>query len=138
MVKSATDAKSRTAPPKPQPYFRVMGSIPVTDEDFIEWKEDHCIGRSVRDAMLMYVEHINAKGKIIYDQQEAVYEAYLLTLKQTRQQTKEQAKAKGEPQSAIAIQIVHSPPAEQSLPQNISPPAEQSLSQNNPSPAEHE
>ena len=130
MVKSATDAKFRTAPPKPQPYFRVMGSIPVTDEDFIEWREDHCIGRSVRDAMLMYIEHINAKGKIIYDQQEEVYEAYLLTLKQTRQQTREQAKAKGEPQSAIAIQIIHPPPAEQSRPQNISPSAEQSLPQN--------
>ncbi len=115
MVKSATDAKFRTAPPKPQPYFRVMGSIPVTDEDFIEWKEDHCTGRSVRDAMLMYIEHINAKCKIIYDQQEEFYEAYLLTLKQTRQTTKEQAKAKGEPQSPIATQIVHPAPTEQTL-----------------------
>jgi hypothetical protein len=67
MERSATDAKSRTAPPKPQPYFIVMGSIPATDEDFLEWKEDHCLGRNVRDSMSMYVEHLNAKGKVIYD-----------------------------------------------------------------------
>jgi hypothetical protein len=107
MERSATDANARAAPPKPQPYFIVMGSIPATDEDFLAWKEDYCLGRSVRDSMIAYVEHRNLKGKELYDQQEEKYEAYLQSLKQAEQQTK--SKVKDEPQSTFTLQIIPSP-----------------------------
>ena len=137
MERSATDANARAAPPKPQPYFIVMGSIPATDEDFLEWKKDHCLGRNVRDAMVMYVEHLNSKGKVIYDRQEEVYEAYIQSLKQAKQQTKSKAKDKAQdqaliltledkPQNACTLQII---PVPQNIPSNSTLP-DQSPPQN--------
>jgi hypothetical protein len=92
--------------------------------------------------MVMYVEHLNSKGKVIYDRQEEAYEAYLQSLKQDKQQTKAKAQDQAlilTPQNTTQniLQIIPNtqnipPPSEQSPPQNIPPLSEQSPPQNIP------
>ena len=74
MVQSATDdtirTSPRTAPLKPPP-FRIlgMGSIPVTDKDFLAWREEHRPGLGSRDAMIDYMRHLNGQNKSLHDEQ---------------------------------------------------------------------
>ena len=46
-----------------------MGSIPVTDKDFLAWREEHRPGLGSRDAMIDYMRHLNGQNKSLHDEQ---------------------------------------------------------------------
>jgi hypothetical protein len=70
MVKSATDDETGTALPKPLPRKIIaMGSINLTNGDFLAWREQHCPSLAARDAMLMYVRYLNGEEKIRFEQE---------------------------------------------------------------------
>ncbi len=46
-----------------------MGSIPVTDKDFLVWREEHRPGLGSRDAMIDYMRHLNGQNKSLHDKQ---------------------------------------------------------------------
>jgi hypothetical protein len=48
-----------------------MGSIPVTDKDFLVWREEHRPSLGSRDAMVDYMRHLNGQNKRLYDEQKA-------------------------------------------------------------------
>jgi hypothetical protein len=83
MVRSATDDDKR-ALPKPYKTW-IMGNIPATGKDFLEWREDQPLlshGLGVRKAMSVYVQQLNLRSKAIYEMQKKEHEAYLLSTKQ--------------------------------------------------------
>jgi hypothetical protein len=70
MVQSAADDKTGTVPPKPLPRKIIaMGSIKLTDSDFIALREQHCPSLVARDAMLMYMRYLNGEDKIRFEQE---------------------------------------------------------------------
>jgi hypothetical protein len=72
MVRSETDNDKGTTLPKPIRKIWVMGNIPATDKEFLEW-----LGRQtsiVRAhgtvyAMNLYVQQLNTESEILYEQQ---------------------------------------------------------------------
>jgi hypothetical protein len=83
MVKSATDDENGTAPdlrPTRKPELGkiiVMGSIPITDTDFLAWREQHCPRLAKRDAMLLHVRDLNGQNKIRFEQEMEQWENYM-------------------------------------------------------------
>ena len=78
MVKSATDDNTRTVPLKPLPFKIIgMGSISVTDNDFLAWRDEHRPGLGSRDAMVEYVRHINGQNKDLFDEQMEQWKMYM-------------------------------------------------------------
>jgi hypothetical protein len=78
MEKSATDDNARTAPLKPRLYKIItMGSIPVTDSDFLSWREQHFPSLATRDAMLLHVRDLNGQNKIRFQQEMEQWKTYM-------------------------------------------------------------
>jgi hypothetical protein len=70
MIQSVADDKTGTVPPKPLPRKIIaMGSINLTNSDFLAWREQHCPSLAARDAMLMYMRYLNGEDKIRFEQE---------------------------------------------------------------------
>jgi hypothetical protein len=96
MIRSATDDDKGTAPPKPICKLWVMRNIPATDQDFLEWHEDHPFlshGLGVREAMMTYVQHLNLMSKELYERQMKEHKTYLHSAEsENAEETPEQPK----------------------------------------------
>jgi hypothetical protein len=59
-----------------------MGSIPVTDNDFLPWREEHrSPGLGPRNVMVEYVRFINGKNKSLFDEQMEEFKTYIMRSK---------------------------------------------------------
>ncbi len=66
----------RSAPPVPF-KFMAMGTIPMTDPDFLKWKEKQEEGLSMVNAMTRYMPHINAERRETFDEEWSEHKAFL-------------------------------------------------------------
>ncbi len=161
MVKSATDDETGTAPDlrptrKPVPSkIIVMGSIPITDTDFLAWRELHCRRLAKQDAMLLHTRDLNGQNKIRLEQEMEQWKTYMrsrLSPEQKKEleglrarndelddsisehkalyETRKQAAVlapQNTPHNILSFQVVPNP-------QNIPPPPEQSSPHNHSAP----
>ncbi len=70
MVRSETDNDKGTAPPKPVRRVYKMGSIPNTDENFVEWCGYQTQKRGALEMMKLYVNQLNVESHMLYERQE--------------------------------------------------------------------
>jgi hypothetical protein len=66
----------RSAPPVPF-KFMAMGTIPLTDPDFLRWKEMQEEGLTMVTAMARYMPHINAYRRETFEEEWAEHQAFL-------------------------------------------------------------
>jgi hypothetical protein len=76
MEKSLAEAKMRSAPPVLF-KFMAMGTIPMTDPDFLKWKEEQEKGLSMVNAMARYMPHINAERRETFEEEWSEHKAFL-------------------------------------------------------------
>jgi hypothetical protein len=133
MVKSATDDETRTAPLKPSPFKIIgMGSIPISDKDFLAWREQHCPRLATRDAMLMYMRDLNGQNKIRFEQEMEQWKRMYMRAKLSPEQRKELedlTASRDELKAAVSEQKALYETLGQTIvltPQNIPPLSEQS------------
>ena len=71
MVRSLTDDDEGTAPLPSKPIRRVVtvGSIPNTDEKFIEWCGYQTMKRGPLEMMKLYVNQLNVGEQVLYERQ---------------------------------------------------------------------
>jgi hypothetical protein len=69
MVRSETDNDKGTAPPKPARRMYSMGSIPNTDEKFLEWCGYQTQKRGALEMMRLYVNQLNVEAHMLYERQ---------------------------------------------------------------------
>jgi hypothetical protein len=116
-----------------------MGSINLTNSDFLAWREQHCPSLAARDAMLMYVRYLNGEDKIRFEQEMKQWRAqYRAKLPPHQQYHVEYLTAnRNELEVAVSEQKALNETLSQAIvltplnnPQNIPPPPEQSSPQN--------
>jgi hypothetical protein len=71
MVRSETDNDKGTLPPKPVRRVYSMGSIPNTDEKFLEWcgYQTQMKKRGALEMMKLYVNQLNMESHMLYERQ---------------------------------------------------------------------
>jgi hypothetical protein len=128
MVRSHTDDNKGTEPPRLTPKVWTVGSIPVTDKDFLDWCGHQTKKRTAFSMMKLYVQQLNIEAIMLHERQQKEQK------EQSHLAETAEAVLSSEPAESLTTSTTEDTPMNIPIPnlQNISSPASQNISNPNP------